>query len=45
MKALLNSGVILEGNDGIYAKNRLDSRKACAVEDLFNWETKPADKK
>jgi len=38
-------GVILEGNDGIYAKNRLDSRKACAIEDLFNWETKPVDKK
>ena len=30
-------GVILEGNDGIYAKNRLDDRKACAIEDLFKW--------
>jgi len=30
-------GVILEGNDGIFAKNRLDSRKACAIEDLFKW--------
>ncbi len=30
-------GVILEGNDSIYAKNRLDNRKACAIEDLFKW--------
>jgi len=30
-------GIILEGNDGIYAKNRLDNRKACSAEDLFNW--------
>lgn len=36
-------GVILEGNDGIYAKNRLDDRKACAIEDLFKWGTKPTD--
>jgi len=34
-----NRGVILEGDDGIYAKNRLDSRKACAIEDLFKWKT------
>lgn len=31
-------GVILEGNDGMYAKNRLDSRKGCKVEDLFKFE-------
>lgn len=31
-------GVILEGNDGVYAKNRLDSRKATTTEDLFNFE-------
>lgn len=30
-------GVILEGNDGVFAKNRLDSRKGCKVEDLFNF--------
>lgn len=29
-------GVILEGNDGIYAKNRLDSRKASSIEELFD---------
>lgn len=30
-----NRGLILEGNDAIYAKNRLDQRKATAAEDLF----------
>lgn len=30
-------GVILEGNDGVFAKNRLDQRKGCKVEDLFNF--------
>lgn len=30
-------GVILEGNDSVYAKNRMDNRKACAIEDLFKW--------
>lgn len=29
-------GVILEGNDGIYAKNRLDDRTLAPVEELFN---------
>lgn len=29
-------GAILEGNDGIYAKNRLDARTSVAIEDLFN---------
>lgn len=32
-----NRGVILVGDDSIYAKNRLDSRKSCSVEDLFKW--------
>ncbi|MBD5429687.1 AAA family ATPase [Lactobacillus sp.] len=32
-------GVILSGNDGIYAKNRMDSRKGCKVEELFNFDT------
>lgn len=31
-------GLILEGNDGIYAKNRLDNRKGCKVEDLFTFD-------
>lgn len=30
-------GVILEGNDGVFAKNRLDERKGCRIEDLFKW--------
>jgi phage nucleotide-binding protein len=31
-------GVILEGNDGVFAKNRLDSRKGCKVDELFNFQ-------
>lgn len=31
-------GLILEGNDGIYAKNRLDERKSCKVEELFTFD-------
>lgn len=30
-------GVILQGNDSVYAKNRLDNRKACKIEDLFKF--------
>lgn len=30
-----NRGVILEGNDAVYAKNRLDQRKAAPAEELF----------
>lgn len=30
-------GVILEGNDGIFAKNRLDSRTSSSIEDLFKF--------
>ncbi|MCL1948202.1 MAG: AAA family ATPase [Turicibacter sp.] len=30
-------GLILEGNDGVYAKNRLDNRKGCKVEELFKF--------
>lgn len=30
-------GAILEGNDGIYAKNRLDNRVACPIEELFTF--------
>lgn len=31
-----NRGFILSGNESIYAKNHLDSRKACKQEDLLN---------
>lgn len=31
-------GVILEGNDGVFAKNRLDQRKGAKIEDLFKFE-------
>lgn len=30
-------GVILEGNDGVYAKNRLDHRTGAKIEELFNF--------
>lgn len=30
-------GAILEGSDGVYAKNRLDERIACKIEDLFKF--------
>ena len=30
-------GAILEGSDGVYAKNRLDDRIACKIEDLFKF--------
>lgn len=30
-------GVILEGSDGVYAKNRLDDRTACKIEELFEF--------
>lgn len=30
-------GAILEGSDGVYAKNRLDQRLACKIEDLFKF--------
>lgn len=37
-------GAILEGNDGVYAKNRLDNRTACKIEDLFKFgDTKHED--
>ncbi|WP_242258133.1 AAA family ATPase [Streptococcus thoraltensis] len=28
-------GIILEGSDGVYAKNRLDNRTACKIEEVF----------
>lgn len=31
-------GIILQGNDGMYAKNRLDNRKGCLAKDLFEFE-------
>jgi phage nucleotide-binding protein len=33
-----NRGAILEGNDGVYAKNRIDSRTACSIDELFKFE-------
>lgn len=35
-----NRGVLLEGNDGIYAKNRLDKRTSAPIEELFNFGSK-----
>ncbi|MGJ0996608.1 AAA family ATPase [Enterococcus casseliflavus] len=32
-------GAILEGNDSVYAKNRIDDRVICPIEELFNFET------
>ena len=32
-----NRGVILEGSEGTYAKNRLDERTACPIDELFNF--------
>lgn len=37
-------GVILEGNDGVFAKNRLDNRTATPIEQLFNFNKKVSDK-
>ena len=34
-----NRGCILEGSEGVYAKNRLDGRKACSLEEVFNLES------
>lgn len=31
-------GVILEATQNIYAKNQIDTRKGCKVEDFINWE-------
>ena len=30
-------GLILEGSEGVYAKNQLDNRKGCLATDLFNF--------
>ena len=32
-------GVVLEGSEGTYAKNRLDKRTACSIEEVFEFET------
>lgn len=32
-----NRGVILQGDDSIYAKNRLDNRQACPINELFSF--------
>lgn len=33
-------GVILQGNDGIFAKNRLDDRTSAPIEELYNFGSK-----
>lgn len=33
-----NRGVILEGNDGLYAKNRIDNRNASPIDELFDFQ-------
>lgn len=30
-------GVVMEGDDSMYAKNRLDNRKGCKIEELFKF--------
>ncbi|MCT2897697.1 DNA-binding protein [Lentilactobacillus buchneri] len=37
-------GVILEGSDGVFAKNRLDNRTICAAKDLFKFGSGNDDK-
>lgn len=32
-------GVVLEGSEGTYAKNRLDKRIVCSIEEVFEFET------
>ena len=43
-KILINKegqhGILLEGSQNIYAKNQIDSRKACAVESFVKFENK-----
>ena len=43
-KILINKegqhGILLEGSQNIYAKNQIDSRKACAVESFVKFEKK-----
>lgn len=31
-------GVVLEGSEGMYAKNRLDKRTVCSIEEVFEFE-------
>lgn len=38
-------GVILEGDDSVFAKNRLDQRTVAPIEELFNFETEKTNKK
>lgn len=37
-------GVILDGDEGTYAKNRLDQRRGCKVEDLFKFQKSELEK-
>ena len=36
-------GVVMEGDDSMFAKNRLDNRKGAKIEELFNFENSDAD--
>lgn len=38
-------GIILEGTQNIYAKNQIDSRKGCTVEDFINFTTNTTNTK
>lgn len=33
-------GILLEATQNIYAKNQIDTRKGCKVEEFINWEVK-----
>lgn len=33
-------GILLEATQNIYAKNQIDTRKGCLVEEFINWEVK-----
>lgn len=37
-------GIILEATQNIYAKNQIDSRKGCKVEDFIKWQTTNTNK-
>ena len=47
-KILINKdgvhGILLEATQNIYAKNQIDSRKGCKVEDFIKWEVKKDEK-
>lgn len=36
-------GILLSAMQNVYAKNQMDARKACKVEDFMNWNSKKED--